>query len=46
MQEFKRKSSMEAELKCLRAVGTMEEKLRNAVNAPDATFESVIKVWY
>lgn len=35
---------MEAELKCLRAVGTMEEKLRSACNAPDATFESVIKV--
>lgn len=43
-EEFKRKSSMEAELKCLRAVGTMEEKLRSACNAPDATFESVIKV--
>lgn len=37
---------MEAELRCLRAVGTMEERLRNACNAPEATFESVIKVWY
>jgi hypothetical protein len=37
---------MEAELRCLRAVGTMEERLRNACNAPDATFESVIKVCY
>lgn len=44
LQELKRKSSMEAELRCLRAVGTMEEKLRNACNAPDATYESVIKV--
>ncbi|XP_024393848.1 uncharacterized protein [Physcomitrium patens] len=43
-EDFKRKSSMEAELKCLRAVGIMEEKLRNACNAPDATFESVTKV--
>lgn len=43
-EEFKRKSSMEAELRCLRAVGTMEERLRNACNAPDATFESVIKI--
>lgn len=43
-QELKRKTSMEAELKCLRAVGTMEERLRNACNAPDATFDNVIKV--
>ena len=43
-EEFKRKTSMEAELRCLRAVGTMEERLRNACNAPEATFESVIKV--
>jgi len=46
LQEFKRKSSMEAELRCLRAVGTMEERLRNACNAPEATFSSVIKVCY
>ena len=44
IQELKRKTSMEAELKCLRAVGTMEERLRNACNAPDATFDNVIKV--
>lgn len=35
---------MEAELKCLRAVGTMEERLRNACNVPNATFDSLIKV--
>jgi hypothetical protein len=37
---------MEAELRCLRAVGTMEERLRNACNAPEATFSSVVKVCY
>ena len=35
---------MEAELKCLRAVGNMEERLRNACNAPNASFGSVLKV--
>jgi hypothetical protein len=43
-QEYKRKSSMEAELKCLRAVGSMDERLRNACNTPNATFDSVVKV--
>lgn len=46
LQEFKRKSSMEAELRTLRAIGPMEEKLRAACNAPDATFSSAIKVCY
>jgi len=43
-QDYKRKSSMEAELKCLRAVGSMDERLRNACNTPNATFDSVVKV--
>jgi hypothetical protein len=43
-EDYKRKSSMEAELKCLRAVGSMDERLRNACNTPNATFDSVVKV--
>lgn len=35
---------MDAELKCLRAVGSLEERMRNACHAPNATFESVVKV--
>jgi hypothetical protein len=37
---------MEAELKCLRAVGSMEERMRNACNAPNASFDSVVKAKY
>lgn len=33
-------------MRCLRAVGLMEERLRNACNASAATFESVIEVCY
>lgn len=40
----KRKMMMDAELKCLRAVGSLEERMRNACHAPNATFESVVKV--
>jgi hypothetical protein len=43
-QDYKRKSSLEAELKCLRAVDSMDERLRNACIAPNATFDSVVKV--
>lgn len=39
---------MEAELNCLKEVGSMEERLRNACNAPDATYDSIVKVicWF
>jgi hypothetical protein len=45
-EEYKRNISMEAELKCLRAVGSMEERMRNACNAPNASFDSVVKAKY
>jgi hypothetical protein len=35
---------LEAELKCLRAVDSMDERLRNACIAPNATFDSVVKL--
>ena len=36
---------MEAELQCLRAVGGLEERMRNACHAPNASYESLITVW-
>ncbi|KAG0631284.1 hypothetical protein M758_1G241000 [Ceratodon purpureus] len=43
-EAYKRKLLMDAELKCLRAVGSLEERMRNACHAPNASYESVIKV--
>lgn len=43
-QDYKRRVSTEAELKCLRAVGSLEERMRNACNAPNASYVSVVKV--
>jgi hypothetical protein len=44
-QSHKRKLMMDAELKCLRAVGSLEERILNACHAPNASYESVVKVW-
>jgi chromosome segregation ATPase len=43
-ESHKRKLLMEAELQCLRAAGSLEERTLNACHAPNASFESVVKV--
>ncbi|KAJ7539848.1 hypothetical protein O6H91_11G111700 [Diphasiastrum complanatum] len=39
---YKKKFSMESELKCVRAVDAMEDKLRAASHSPSATYENAL----
>lgn len=43
-EEYKRKVSTEAELKCVKAVEIMDEKLRAACHSPAATLDQVLQV--
>ncbi|KAI5059872.1 hypothetical protein GOP47_0024292 [Adiantum capillus-veneris] len=43
-EEYKRKVSTEAELKCVKAIETMDEKLRAACHSPAATLDQVLQV--
>ncbi|KAJ7525877.1 hypothetical protein O6H91_17G071400 [Diphasiastrum complanatum] len=41
-EEYKKQVSMQSELKCVRAIETMEDKLRAASHTPSATFGSTL----
>lgn len=43
-EEYRHKISMEAELKCVKAVEDMDEKLRAACHSPAATLDQVLQV--
>lgn len=43
-EEYKRKVSTEAELKCVKAVEIMDEKLRGACHSPSATLDQVLQI--
>ncbi|CAM6095658.1 unnamed protein product [Calypogeia fissa] len=43
-EDHKKKASMEAELQILRALGSMEERIRLACHAPGATYNQAVKV--
>ena len=43
-QAYKRKAFLEAELKCARTIGSLEERLRKACHLPNASYESLVKV--
>ncbi|MCO5582076.1 hypothetical protein L7F22_035967 [Adiantum nelumboides] len=43
-EEYKRKVSTESELKCVKAIETMDEKLRAACHAPGATLDQALQV--